>query len=109
PPLGWRSETLFEHSMTGEAPPAPIHREFGVEYVDSEVGRQSTSMPASRWLSDRSNRLGAGAIVSLTAWTMGGATSGLIPEDESIAVIEHHVQLLRPVPVDGERLVCQAR
>ena len=40
---------------------------------------------------------------------MGGATSALIPEDEGIAVIEHHVQLLRPVPVDGERLVCQAR
>ena len=40
---------------------------------------------------------------------MGGATSGLIPEDEGIAVIEHHVQLLRPVPVDGGLLVCQAR
>jgi class 3 adenylate cyclase len=40
---------------------------------------------------------------------MGHATSGLISKEDGIAVIEHHVQLLRPVPVDGERLVCQAR
>ena len=100
---------LFERAKAGQAPPAPILREFGVEFVDAEVGRQSSSMPASRWLSDRSDRLAAGAVVSLTGWAMGHATSGLISKEEGIAVIEHHVQLLRPVPVDGERLVCQAR
>jgi class 3 adenylate cyclase len=110
PPSGMLSNVrLFERTKAGQAPTAPLLREFGFEYVDAEVGRQSSSMPASRWLSDRSDRLCAGAIVSLTGWTMGGATSALIPEDEGIAVIEHHVQLLRPVPVDGERLICQAR
>ena len=77
PPSGSPSNvTLFERAKTGQAPIGADLREFGVEYVDAEVGRQSSSMPASRWLADRPDRLAAGAIVSLTGWTMGGATSG---------------------------------
>jgi class 3 adenylate cyclase len=88
---------------------APVLRELGVEFLDAEVGRQCLSMPASRWLADRPDRLDAGAIISLTGWALGVATGGLLPGGKTFAVIEHHAQFLRPVPADGERLVCQAR
>jgi class 3 adenylate cyclase len=88
---------------------APVQHELGVEYVDADMGAACLAMPASRWLADRRERLAAGAIVSLTAWTLGMATAPLIPEDARIAVIQHHVQLLRPVVADGGRLTCQAR
>jgi class 3 adenylate cyclase len=100
---------LSELAKTDRTLLAPALRELGVEYVDAEVGRQCLSMPASRWLADRPDRLDAGAIISLTGWALGHATSGLLPDGEIFAVIEHHAQFLRPVPADGERLVCQAR
>lgn len=100
---------LSELAATDRTLLAPALRELGVEYVDAEVGRQCLSMPASRWLADRPDRLDAGAIISLTGWALGHATGGLMPDGARFAVIEHHAQFLRPVPADGERLVCQAR
>jgi class 3 adenylate cyclase len=88
---------------------APIQHALGVEYADVDLGRACLTMPASRWLSDRRDRLAAGAVISFTAWTLGIATVPLIPDDARIAVIQHHVQLLRPIAADGERLTCQAR
>ena len=104
-----RNDKPIQPGTPGQVPTAPIIREFGAEYVDADVGRQCTSMPASLWLADRPDRLDAGAIISLTAWAMGHATGAALPVDGQIAVIEHHVQLLRPVPADGQPLVCQAR
>ena len=100
---------LSELAATDRTLIAPALRELGVDYVDAEVGRQCLNMPASRWLADRPDRLDAGAIISLTGWALGHATGGLMPDGEVFAVIEHHAQFLRPVPADGERLVCQAR
>ena len=57
---------LSELAATDATLVAPVLRELGVEYVDAEVGRQCLSMPASRWLADRPDRLDAGAIISLT-------------------------------------------
>ena len=77
--------------------------------LETAPGRHMTSLPTTRWLTDRGDRIAAGVVVGFTGWTMGGATATLISPDHRIAVIEHHAQLLRAIgPADGP-LVCQAR
>ena len=88
---------------------APVHAQLGLRVVENATGRHTTSLPTSRWLLDRPDGVAGGVLIALTAWTMGGATGPMIAPDHSIAVIEHHAQLLRSVgPADGP-LLCQAR
>jgi class 3 adenylate cyclase len=109
------TETLEAYG--GPAPPdadlelllAPLHAQLGLRVVETLPGRHATSLPTSRWLLDRPDRIAGGVVVGLTGWTMGGATNAFTPPDHRIAVIEHHAQLLRAFgPADGP-LLCQAR
>jgi len=88
---------------------APLHAQLGFRPIETTPGRHTASLPTTRWLTDRGDRIAAGVVVGLTGWTMGGANATLMSPDHRIAVIEHHAQLLRAIgPADGP-LVCQAR
>jgi len=108
--LGERSPAeLMEGLHDGTRSPGAIQRELGIEYTEMGVGTHALTMPASGWLCDSPDRVAGGAVAAMTAWTMAGAAATLISPGRRIAVLEHHVQLLREVPADGHRLLVRAR
>ena len=108
--LGERGPAEYMEGLhDGSLSPGAIQKELGIEYVEMGVGTHALTMPASGWLCDSPDRVAAGAVAALTAWTMAGAAVTLISPGRRIAVLEHHVQLLREVPADGRRLLVRAR
>ena len=103
----WSSQSgleIMDGLVTGALPPPPVAYMLGTLPVDASDGRCVFQLPATGWLTSPSGLVEGGCIAAVADMAQAAAVQTTVPAGTAYAPTDLHVQFIRPVLPDGQRL-----